>query len=69
MTVARACILAAGVGNRLGKVDDKLPKALLAFGGKSLLDRHLTNLARVGVDSVVIGTGYRFGLLQQSESV
>lgn len=59
MAVARACILAAGVGNRLGKVDDKLPKALLEFGGKSLLARHLTNLARVGVDSVVIGTGYR----------
>lgn len=59
MSVARACILAAGVGNRLGKVDDKLPKALLEFDGKSLLARHLANLARVGVDSVVIGTGYR----------
>lgn len=59
MTVARACILAAGVGNRLGKVDDKPPKALLEFGGKSLLARHLANLARIGVDSVVIGTGYR----------
>lgn len=59
MTVTRACILAAGVGNRLGAVDDKLPKALLEFGGKSLLARHLANLARVGVDSVVIGTGYR----------
>ncbi|CAN0403126.1 unnamed protein product, partial [Discosporangium mesarthrocarpum] len=59
MTVKRACILAAGVGNRLGAIDDKLPKALLAFDGKSLLMRHLENLARIGVDSVVIGTGYR----------
>lgn len=59
MTVRRACILAAGVGNRLGTVDDKLPKALLEFGGKSLLVRHLENLARIGVGSVVIGTGYR----------
>lgn len=59
MTVARACILAAGVGNRLGEIDDKLPKALLEFGGKSLLVRHLENLARIGVASVVIGTGYR----------
>lgn len=58
MTIVRACILAAGVGNRLGEVDDKLPKALLEFGGKSLLVRHLENLARVGVDSVVIGTGF-----------
>lgn len=64
MTVARASILAAGVGNRLGNVDDKLPKALLEFGGRSLLVRHLENLARIGVDSVVIGTGYRAGDLQ-----
>lgn len=59
MTVARACILAAGVGNRLGAVEDKPPKALLEFGGKSLLARHIENLARVGVSSIVIGTGYR----------
>ena len=59
MTVARACILAAGAGNRLGKVEDKLPKALLKFGGKSLLERHLASLARLGVYNVVIGTGYR----------
>jgi len=59
MSVVRACILAAGVGNRLGEVDDKPPKALLEFGGKSLLARHLANLARIGVESVVIGTGYR----------
>jgi choline kinase len=64
MTVARACILAAGVGNRLGEVDDKLPKALLEFGGKSLLVRHLENLARIGAASVVIGTGYRAEDLQ-----
>jgi len=63
MSVARACILAAGIGNRLGEfgadLQDKPPKALLEFGGKSLLARHLENLARIGVDSVAIGTGYR----------
>ena len=63
MSVARACILAAGIGNRLGDfgadLQDKPPKALLEFGGKSLLARHLENLARFGVDSVAIGTGYR----------
>jgi choline kinase len=64
MTVARACILAAGVGNRLGDLQDKPPKALLEFGGQSLLSRHLANLARIGVDSVAIGTGYRAGDLQ-----
>ena len=64
MSVARACILAAGIGNRLGEIQDKPPKALLEFGGKSLIARHLENLARVGVDSVAIGTGYRADDLQ-----
>jgi choline kinase len=64
MGVARACILAAGVGNRLGAVEDKLPKALMAFGGKSLLARHLANLARIGIESVAIGTGYRAAALR-----
>ena len=59
MGVARACILAAGVGNRLGGRDDKLPKALLEFGGRTLLARHLENLAAVGVADVVIGVGHR----------
>ena len=59
MKIKRACILAAGIGNRLGDVADKPPKALLEFGGKTLLARHLENLARIGVDSVAIGTGYR----------
>jgi len=59
MAVARACILAAGVGDRLGDVQDKPPKALLEFGGRTLLARHLDNLARIGVEDVVIGVGYR----------
>tara|TARA_R110000868_G_scaffold50260_4_gene160801 strand:- start:1076 stop:1837 length:762 start_codon:yes stop_codon:yes gene_type:complete len=64
MNVARACILAAGVGNRLGDIQDKPPKALLEFGGQSLLSRHLANLARIGVESVAIGIGYRADDLQ-----
>ena len=59
MKIVRACILAAGTGRRLGDVADKPPKALLKFGGKTLLARHLENLAGIGVDSVAIGTGYR----------
>lgn len=59
MTANSACILAAGVGNRLGDMDDKPPKALLEFGGKTLLTRHLENLARIGVRDVSIGVGYR----------
>lgn len=55
----RAVILAAGVGARLGADADNLPKALLSFGGKSLLARHVEILAAAGVDEIAIGVGYR----------
>jgi choline kinase len=52
----KAVILAAGIGQRLG-IDH--PKCLLAFGGVTLLDRHLDNLARLGVEEVVLVLGHR----------
>lgn len=52
-----AVILAAGRGTRLGS--DR-PKALLEFGGRTLLDRHLEQLA--GVETLVV-TGFRAELI------
>ncbi|MHC5011441.1 MAG: phosphocholine cytidylyltransferase family protein [Planctomycetota bacterium] len=48
-------LLAAGVGRRLGH--DR-PKALLEIGGRTLLDRHLENLAALGMDVLVV-TGFQ----------
>ncbi|MDJ0521641.1 MAG: phosphocholine cytidylyltransferase family protein [Planctomycetota bacterium] len=50
----RAVILAAGVGRRL---KDDRPKALLEIGGRTLLSRHLENLAALDVP-VRIVTGF-----------
>jgi choline kinase len=62
-TVApRALILAAGVGVRLhdGRPNgEELPKALLRFGGRSLLERHLAILRAAGVKDISIVVGYR----------
>jgi choline kinase len=58
----RALILAAGVGVRLrdGRLNGQhLPKALLRFGGHSLLERHLEILHGAGVSDVTIVVGYR----------
>ena len=55
----KAIILAAGRGNRLGKVAAGQPKCLLQFGGKSLLQRHMEILDGLGVDRIIIVTGYR----------
>ena len=60
-----AVLLAAGRGRRLGS--DR-PKALLEFGGLTLLDRHLENLAAIqsgirgGIETVAV-TGFRAELL------
>src|SRR5436305_4210883 len=53
----RALILAAGRGRRMGA--EAPPKALLSFGGNSLLARHLAILDACGVRQVAITIGYR----------
>jgi choline kinase len=50
-----AVLLVAGVGRRLGS--DR-PKVLLEIGGRTLLDRHLENLARANVPVLAV-TGFR----------
>ena len=70
-----AMILAAGRGERLRPITDKIPKALLDVAGESLLERHLRMLSAAGISNVVvnldwlgeqiierIGDGRRFGL-------
>lgn len=54
----KAIILAAGRGNRLGGAVGERPKALLRFGGRTLLERHLALLAVAGVADVVLATGF-----------
>ena len=59
----RAIILAAGVGDRLGAPWKAMPKALLRFGDRTLLARHIAILKDAGVDEIVIGVGYRADLI------
>ena len=39
--IMKAIILAAGIGDRLGKYSNNKPKSLLEFNGKTLLKRHI----------------------------
>jgi len=50
----KAVLLAAGVGRRIG-ID--VPKALIEIGGRTLLDRHLENVAALGLEPLVV-TGF-----------
>ncbi|MDH4047628.1 MAG: nucleotidyltransferase family protein [Gammaproteobacteria bacterium] len=53
-----AMILAAGRGERMRPVTDKLPKALVEVAGVSLLERHLQMLSAAGATTVVINLGW-----------
>jgi choline kinase len=52
-------VLAAGAGRRLQPLTDDLPKTLLPVDGdRTILDIALANLKHVGLDDVVIVTGF-----------
>jgi choline kinase len=62
----RAIILAAGRGLRLKQPEDRqLPKCLLQFGGKSLLERHLRLLRSAGIEEIVLALGFRRELVEE----
>lgn len=56
LKTSRAIILAAGFGSRLSV--DASHKLLTRVGKRSLLDRHLDNFSRLGIDEVIVVTGY-----------
>jgi choline kinase len=52
-------VLAAGAGRRLQPLTDDLPKTLLPVAGeRTILDIALANLKHVGLDEVVVVTGF-----------
>ena len=55
----RAIILAAGMGTRLGQYTKNLPKCMLSFAGKTLIERQIEVLRSSGVGDIVVVGGYR----------
>ena len=56
----KALMLAAGLGRRLyGDENQELPKALLQFGGQTLIERHIIILQACGVDELNLVVGHR----------
>lgn len=50
----KAMILAAGLGTRLRPLTDDRPKALVALGGRTLLDITITRLREFGVREIIV---------------
>lgn len=64
MSSARAIIVAAGRGSRMGQHTAEQPKCLLEFAGKPLLEWQLTSLRAAGVTDVTLVGGYRADMLE-----
>ncbi len=54
----KAMILAAGRGERLRPLTDELPKPLIKVAGKSLIEYHIENLAKAGINKIIINTAW-----------
>ena len=62
--IRRAIILAAGRGARLSPHTDDRPKCLLQLGAGTLLSRQFDACMAVGIDDIVVITGYEFGMME-----
>lgn len=62
----KVVMLAAGIGTRLGQTtEETVPKVLLRFGGKTLLERHIEIFRRQGITELVLGVGFHHDEIQQ----
>jgi len=57
-TNAKAIVIAAGLGSRLKGYTEALPKCMLKFGDKTLLERQLDVYRECGIDNISVVRGY-----------
>jgi len=55
----KALIVAAGLGSRLKDHTENLPKCMLDFGGKTLLERQIEAYKNCGVNNITVVRGYK----------
>lgn len=61
-----AMILAAGRGERMRPLTDRLPKPLIEVRGAPLIEHHIRKLAAIGVPRIVINVSYLADLLRSA---
>jgi MurNAc alpha-1-phosphate uridylyltransferase len=59
-----AMVLAAGLGTRMRPITDRIPKPLVAVGGKTMLDHMLDKLAEAGVTDAAVNVHYLAGQIE-----
>jgi MurNAc alpha-1-phosphate uridylyltransferase len=64
MKIKRAMVMAAGKGTRMRPLTDTLPKPLVPFLGRPLIDHVLDRLAEAGIEEVIVNTHHFAPLLE-----
>ena len=55
----KAVILGVGRGNRMGDIGNKMPKCLVKYKGRTLIERALQILINCGINDITIVVGYK----------
>lgn len=63
-SVRKAMVMAAGKGMRMRPLTDKMPKPLVPFMGKPLIDHVLDRLAEAGIEEAVVNVHYLASMLE-----
>ncbi len=63
----KAIILAAGQGTRLKKYTENLPKGMLSFVGKTIIERQIEMFRKCGITDIIVVRGYASEKIQYSD--
>ena len=58
-------ILAAGMGTRLGNLNENKPKGLLKIGKTSIIEESILKLLKSGIKKIFIITGFKHELYEE----
>lgn len=62
----RAMILAAGRGERMGKLTETTPKCLLNVGGKYLIDYAIASMKQAGIEEIIMNISWQAEKIKQA---
>ena len=58
-----AIILAAGIGSRLNKITENIPKCMVEVNNIKIIDNQINNILSSGIKKIIIVGGYKYDML------